>query len=409
VTRFALTGGLFLAEDAAGFRPGTLHCADGVIVAFDQEPAGGDEAEIALGGQYVLPGLIDSHYHLVSRSAEIVDDRLVAQSMLEAVINAEDCIASGVTTVRDCGARHEGIYALQAAIAAGAIVGPEAFTAGQNPTGDAAPRHWRNVFAQGPEAIRAAVRGQVEAGAQWIKVILAHAFDPFDWAAVTPFMDDAEIAAAVDEAHRLGVQIGAHCEGWEVAERGIDLGLDSLDHAPLLSDRAVAGLKDRDLTYTPTVWAFGADAGIDVSALPTERQVQLTHWQDEHRASVRRALAAGVRITAGSDAHAAVTGPGVLLNEMKALLGCGLSTAQVLAAATVNGAELLGQGKQLGVLRPGARADLIGLDGDPFTSLEELRRPAWVRKDGELRYERGRGAIPATDRRGDGAVVARWV
>jgi imidazolonepropionase-like amidohydrolase len=408
MSALAFAGGLVLTPDAAGFHRATVHVLDGRITAVDNAAAGPDETIVDATGQYLLPGLIDSHYHLVSRSEEVLDVPTIAGSMLESVINAEDCIASGVTTVRDCGCRHEGIYTLQSAIAAGAVVGPDFITAGRNPTGESAPRHWRNVFAAGPDGMRAAVRSQVEAGAGWIKVILAHAFDPYDWADVTVFMTDAEIAAAVDEAHRLGVRIGAHCEGWDVAERGVRLGLDSLDHAPLLSDTAVTGMRDRGLTYTPTVWAFSTDAGVDLELLTEKDRVRVEQWRAEHRASVQRAYAAGVPIAAGSDSASAVTGRGVLLNELLALRECGLPTRAVLAAATVRGAAVMDRAGEVGALQPGFHADLLVVADDPFQNLGTLREPIAVWKGGTARYSRAKGILPNPERRLDAAVVARW-
>ena len=409
MTAYAFTGGQVLSAHGERFVPATLHVLDSVISAIDGESAGVGEIEVDVTGRYVLPGLIDSHFHLVSRSDVTMDDRAIAGSMIEGVINAEDCIASGVTSVRDCGCRHEGIYTLQAAIAPGAVVGPDAVTAGRNPTGPTAPAHWRNIVGDGPDEIRGAVREQVAAGAGWVKIILAHAFDPLDWGTVTEFMSDAEVSAAIDEAHSLGVRIGAHCEGWDVAERGIRLGLDSLDHAPLLSEKAIEMMRARGMIYTPTVWAFSTDAGVDLDALDEGDLMRLTDWRSEHHASVRRAFETGVPIAAGSDSASAVTGRGVLLNEMLALIDCGLPTNAVLAAATRVGAANLGREDEIGRLAPGFRADLLVVDQNPLADLEALRHPLMVWKGGVLRFTRGAGILTDEVRQLDDAVVARWL
>ncbi len=408
MSRVALTGAKVLTDDGIALRSATVHIADGLISAVDELPAAADETEVELTGHYLVPGLIDAHYHLVSRSGLTMNDREISGSMIEGVINAEDCIASGVTSVRDCGCRHEGIYTLQAAIAVDAVVGPDAITAGRNPTGSGAPGHWRNIVGDRPDAIRAAVREQVEAGAGWIKLILAHAFDPLDWASVSEFMDDGEVAAAIDEAHRLGVRIGAHCEGWAVAERGIRLGLDSLDHAPLLSEAAVAGMRERGMTYTPTLWAFSTDAGLDLEALDAHDLDQLEGWRAEHRASVLRAYRAGVPIAAGSDSASAVPGRGVLQNELQALSACGLPAVAVLAAATTVAAAVMGRGSEVGTIRAGFRADLVAVDRNPLLDLEVLRDPAVVWKSGVPRFRRDIGILHETQRQLDEAVVARW-
>jgi imidazolonepropionase-like amidohydrolase len=403
--RTAITGGLVLTDGA--FEPLTVHTDGETITGVDTRPPGPDETPVDAGGLYVVPGLVDAHYHLVSRSSEHPTDQDLTESILEGVRNAEDTLASGVTTVRDCGCRTIAIYTLQAGIADGMACGPASVTAGRNPTGSAAPAHWRNVVADGPAGMRAAVRSQVEAGAGWVKLILAHAESPTAWDQVTVFMSDEEIAAAVDEAHALGVAIGAHCEGWEVAERAVRLGLDSLDHAPLLSEEAVAGMAAGAMTYTPTLWAFSDDSGIDLDALDPSDRDSVLAWREEHRASVRRALAAGVPIAAGSDSASTLTGEGVLANELASLVAAGLSPAQALEAATATGAALLGRGDRLGRIRAGFQADLVALTADPLADIGAVRSPAWVRQHGTLRFSAEHGIVPARPAVGD-AVVARW-
>lgn len=405
--RRAVTGGLVF--DGESFTPSTVHVDGERIVGVDTVAPSAAEEAVDATGLYLVPGLIDAHYHLVSRSSEHPTEHDLTESMLEGIRNAEDTLASGVTTVRDCGCRTIAIYSLQAGIRDGMACGPDSVAAGRNPTGRAAPVHWRNVVADGPAGMRAAVRSQVDAGAQWVKLILAHAESPIRWDDVTVFMSDEEIAAAVDEAHGLGDTIGAHCEGWEVAERAVRLGLDSLDHAPLLSDAAVAGMAERQMTYTPSLWAFSDDSGIDLDGLPDRERESVLGWREEHRRSVRRALAAGVPIAAGSDSASTLTGKQVLARELAALVDAGLTPRQALTAATVTGAALIGRDGTLGRIALGFQADLVALPTDPLADIDAVRTPAWVRQRGELRFVAGHGIVPpsratvAIDE-----VVARW-
>jgi imidazolonepropionase-like amidohydrolase len=340
-------------------------------------PIGG-ETRLDLAGAYVNPGLIDSHFHLISRSAAVVDDDLIALGMIEGTVNAAERIAAGVTAVRDCGCRHRGIYPLTRAINAGLVRGPRAYVAGTNPTGPDAPGHWRNVVARNADELRAVIRQQVDDGADWVKLILAHAESPTDWSAVTRYLTDDEIAAGIDEAHRLGVKIGCHCEGWDVAAIAVRSGMDALDHAPLVSDTVAAEMATRGTVYIPTVWAFSGDAGVDLDALSEADRKSLLHWQDEHRASVARAHAAGVIIAAGSDAEGSLPVRDVLVQEMLVLAECGLSPVEVLAAATRNGAGLIGHGNDLGVIKPGALADLVVVSSNPFDDLRVFADPLLV-------------------------------
>jgi imidazolonepropionase-like amidohydrolase len=355
---------------------------------------GPHDTVIDLGGSYVLPGLIDSHFHLVSRSAEEADEALVSLSMIEGVLNAATRLEAGVTAVRDCGCRHEGIHVLARAIETGLVPGPRPYVAGTNPTGPGAPAHWRNVVVRGPEALRREVRRQHENGAGWVKLILSHAENPLDWSAATPYLSEEEVAAGVDEAHRLGLKIGCHCEGWETADLAVRAGMDSLDHAPLVSSRTADEMAERGMTYVPTIWAFSGDSGLDPEALTAEQQTSLRRWQQEHRRSVERAHTAGVLIAAGSDAAGSLPAAGVLQEEMRTLGECGLSGPEVLRAATSIGAALMGREQELGLVKAGYLADIVVVDGDPLTDLSVLSSPRLVISRGLVALDRLRPGIP---------------
>jgi imidazolonepropionase-like amidohydrolase len=381
VTRLVLAEAHVLDPGGTHFDPSFIVVEDGRITGRGTgaapAPVGG-EVRLDLAGAYVIPGLIDSHFHLISRSAALVDDDLIALGMIEGTVNATERIAAGVTAVRDCGCRHRGIYSLSRAINAGLVPGPRAYVAGTNPTGPAAPGHWRNVVARDADELRTVIRQQVDDGADWVKLILSHAEDPTDWSAVTRYLTDDDIAAGIDEAHRLGVKIGCHCEGWEVAAVAVRAGMDALDHAPLVSDLVAAEMAARGTVYIPTVWAFSDDAGVDLDALREDERKSLLYWQDEHRASVARAHAAGVIIAAGSDAEGSLPARDVLVQEMLVLAECGLSPVEVLAAATRNGAGLIGHGNDLATIKPGALADLAVVASNPFDDLRVLADPLLV-------------------------------
>jgi imidazolonepropionase-like amidohydrolase len=417
VTRLVLTNAHVL--DPAGLRftaGGYVIVDDGRIIGVGTGAAPtalADETRVDLGGAFIAPGLIDSHFHLISRSAAVVDDELIESGMLEGTVNAAERLAAGVTAVRDCGCRHGGIHALTRAIESGLVRGPRAYVAGTNPTGPAAPGHWRNVVARDAQELRSVIREQVELGADWVKLILAHAESPTEWSAVTRYLSDDEIAAGVDEAHRLGVKIGCHCEGWEVAAVAVRAGMDVLDHAALLSREVADEMAVRGTAYVPTVWAFSDDTGVDLDELPELERKSLQHWQDEHRASVRRAHAAGVVIAAGSDAEGSLPERNVLVEELRVLAECGLSPAEVLAAATRNGAGLIGHGDDLGMIRSGALADLIVLAASPFDDLGVLSKPLLVVSRGEVVRDRRAPSLVGDELppRARESVVstARWV
>jgi imidazolonepropionase-like amidohydrolase len=404
--RLILTGGRVLDPAGTRFLSDTdIVIEDGRIAsveAADAERVAGDVVQ-ELDGGHVIPGLIDAHFHLVSRSAAELDTALIAGSMIEGVVNAASVLAAGVTTVRDCGCRHRGIHELTQAV--GSLVpGPRIFAAGLNPTGRNAPRHWRNVAVRGPEEMRAAVAAELEAGATFIKLVIAHAERATDWGHVTQYLSEAEVRAAVEEAHARGALVGGHIEGAQVAEMAVRAGLDVLDHSPLLTDATVALMAERGTAYVPTLWAFSDDSGVDLDRLSPAQQEAVHHWREQHRMSIRRAYAAGVRIAAGSDAAGATPSGTVLLDELDSLARCGLDETALLAAATSAAAAVLDQAGALGTIVPGANADLVVLRGDPLVDITVLREPALVISRGELMRDPWR---PSPERL-VGAVTARW-
>ncbi|HTP58135.1 MAG TPA: amidohydrolase family protein [Spirochaetia bacterium] len=382
-------------------RPGTM-TPDGVT----------HDLVVDARGKHILPGLIDAHFHLVSRSAAVVDDRLISSGMIEGVVNARERLEGGVTTVRDAGCRHHGIHELAAAIAAGLIPGPRAFVAGRNPAGPGAPGHWRNAPVTSADELRTAVRAELAMGAHWVKFILSHAEDPAQWARVTTFFSAEELRAGIEEAHAHGARTGVHCEGYEPAALAVRCGIDALDHAPQLDAATADLMAARGVHYVPTLWAFTADCGIDLESLSTERADAVRRGQEEHRASVRRALRAGVTIAAGTDAAGSLPPRDVLVHEMKALADAGLTTAEALRAATVHAAQVLGQEARLGEIEPGMAADLVIVDGDPLRDLSALVRPLLVVSRGRIvvdNWSPGRSRVaPETVPGATASVTGRW-
>lgn len=385
--RLVLRGGRLLAPDAGSFIAGrALVIEDGRIidaVADGAAPsAWGDATVIDLDGRWIVPGLVDAHCHLISPSAEVVDDELIARGTIEGVTIAGRLVAAGVTSVRDPGCRHRGIYALRAAIDAGMVPGPRVYASGPNVTGAAAPRAWRNVIGDGPADMRRLVRAEAEAGAQWIKLVVSQVGSRVRWKRTVWFMTREEIAAAVDEAHRCGLRVGCHCEGREAAEAVIAAGVDCIDHGTDLDDSQIARMVAAGIDYVPTTWAYSTRRMIEEGNFASElAELHGERVQRRHRDAVARAAAAGVRIAAGSDAGRAA--PGDLLAELRTLAACGLGPAALLRAATVDGAAVAA-GPDRGTIAPGQQADLVALDGDPLDDIDSLGRVALVVQGGRV-------------------------
>jgi imidazolonepropionase-like amidohydrolase len=388
--RTIIFGGPIFDSVNARFNDGQMIVIeDERIVAVERaggRPENGDARVIDVNGRCVIPGLIDSHFHLMSRSAEDADADLITTSTIDGILSARRTIEAGVTTVRDPGCKHRGIYRLRSEIAAGRIPGPRTFAAGPNVVGSGAPVDWRNVFADGTDAVRKTVRLERLAGADFIKLVLSHTTASSRWQVCLRYMTDEEIAAAVSEAHALGARTGCHCEGLPAARGAVAAGMDVIDHGLSLDEKLVGEMVERGTFYVPTLWAFSAKTHLEYAK--TIREDQIPDYEERisgrHRESVQMAHAAGVLIGAGSDPIHWIPARDVLVKELEALVAAGLSVTEALVAATLNGAVIIGVEDTLGSLDSGKTADVVVVEGDPRTDLRALARPALVLKSGEV-------------------------
>jgi imidazolonepropionase-like amidohydrolase len=359
------------------------------IASASQVPAETDATVIDVAGAHIVPGLIDSHYHLISRSGAVSDDMLVARGVVDGMCTARRVIEAGVTTVRDPGCKHRGIYAFRDEISEGRVLGPRAFVAGPNIVGNGAPVDWRNRFADGEEAVRHAVRTELRAGADFIKLVLAHTTASSGWQTCLRYMTDAEITVAVSEAHLLDARVGCHCEGIPAATAAIQAGMDVIDHGLAIDEALAARMANQGTFYVPTLWAFATSTQRDIGKTISDEDAPVYERQiaKVHRESVQRAMAAGVKIAAGSDPVHWIPARDVLICELEALMCAGMSSADAIRAATHVAADALGRSHEFGSLRAGLFADLVAVDGDPLSDIRALGRPLLVIKQGTVQVD----------------------
>ena len=385
-TRFVL-GGPILDSGARAFVDDHMVVIDGGrfvgIQPVSQLPS--DAAQVTdVAGAHILPGLIDAHTHLMSRSGVEADANLITTSTIDGVIMAKRQIESGVTSLRDPGCKHRGIHRFRDEIASGRIVGPRAYTAGPNIVGSGAPVDWRNHFVDGIDDVRKAVREEIKSGADLVKLVLSHTTADSDWNTCLRYLNDEEIATAVAEAHLLGTRVGCHCEGLPAARAAVNAGIDVIDHGLALDDALVAQMAEQGTYYVPTLWAFSTNTHLHVGKTITEDRAALYEEKiaGPHRESVQRAMAAGVRIAAGTDPVHWIPARDAMVCELEALVAAGMAPIDALLAATQGSADAIGD-PTIGSIRPGNRADLAVFDGDPLRDLRALARPRLVMKDGE--------------------------
>ncbi|GAA0986721.1 amidohydrolase family protein [Acrocarpospora macrocephala] len=357
----------------------------------------GDEV-IDLGDRTLLPGFLDVHMHLTGLRSYAEERQLPDREIL-AVRAAQDCralLSAGFTTVRDCGSAIA--LNLRGLVADGTIPGPRIYAAGPAicQTGGHADAHHLplavaraqpdSLIADGPWACRQAVREAIRAGADFIKIcttggVSSERDHPND-AHFTP----EEIAAIVEEAHRLGRRVASHAQGRAGVLAAVRAGVDSIEHGYYLDEECVAEMAARGTFYVPTfdLRTFFQRTIEGGHGLPEWR----TRKQREAIAAMGRSLLlaheAGVLIATGSDYYGPpLRAHGANADEPIALARGGLPPIEALRALTVNAATVLGVEDRAGSLAPGRWADLVAVDGDPLADIESLRAVAFVMKAGQ--------------------------
>jgi len=182
----------------------------------------------------------------------------------------------------------------------------------------------------------------------------------------------------VDEAHRRGLKVAAHTHGADAVKAAIEAGIDCIEHGFLIDDEAIELMLERGTWLVPTT--FLAD-GMDVSKSAPELQAKAAEMFPRARESVRKAIEAGVKIAVGTDAPAIPHGKNA--NELVALAGRGMSPLEVLRAATVRAAELIGVTDR-GRLAEGLLADVIGVPGNPLEDITVTQNVRFVMKGGKV-------------------------
>jgi imidazolonepropionase-like amidohydrolase len=398
VTRVLFAGGQLFDGTGAEPAPADVVVEDGRFAAVGSG-LDGDEV-VDCTGSTLLPGLFDCHVHVMINR---VDPVRIAQApfsypFYQAIGNLRATLDAGITTVRDAGGADLG---LKQAVADGLVAGPRLQIAismlsqtgghgdGWMPSGQQlpllAPHPGRPAtIADGAAEVRRVVRELVRAGADVIKVATSGGvLSPRDDPRHGHFRDE-EVAVMVAEAAAAGIWVMAHAQATEGIKVAVRNGVRSVEHGVYLDDEAISMMLDRGTWLVPTLAAPRAVLELAAAGVPFADAVLVKARMvaDVHTESVRRAIAAGVRVAMGTDSGVGAHGDN--LGEIALMVQCGMTPAAALHATTGSAAELLGMAGELGTVQPGKRADLVVIDGNPL-DVETLRdRVRAVYQDGRL-------------------------
>jgi imidazolonepropionase-like amidohydrolase len=238
-------------------------------------------------------------------------------------------------------------------------------------------------IADGEADIRKLVRFEIKNGADVIKLIASAGVLSEEESVGAPQYTEAEMVAAVDEAHMWGRRVAAHAHGAEAIKRAVLAGVTSIEHGTLIDDEGLRLMKERGTYLVPTVYA-GRYVLAEFGRLRyppniLEKARRITEEGDEH---FRRALASGVKVAFGTDAG--VLPHGQNAKQFADLVRLGMTPLDAIRSATLSASDLLGWSDRVGAVAPGLYADLIAVAGDPLQDVTELERVTFVMKGGEV-------------------------
>ena len=370
-------------------------------------------------GGTLLPGLIDTHVHLMLEGLNIVGMMMTPFSFnfYRAIEYMRRTVQAGVTSVRDAGGADLGV---KRAVEEGLVLGPRMqisiavlSTTGGHGDGWMPSGMTFNVFppypgspdgrVDGPEAVRGRVREILRAGADIIKVCsTGGVMSPTDDPTFTQFSPE-ELAVMVQEGqYRRGIKVMAHAQGAEGIKNAVRAGIHSIEHGIYLDDEAIELMLERGTYLVPTLLAPVAvlEQAETTGALPEYGVRKARAAIDAHRDSIARAYKAGVKIAMGTDAG--VMPHGTNLRELGLMCGIGMSPMEAIVATTKVAAECMGWQDRLGTVEAGKLADLALVRRDPLADIHCLADQdniAMVMMDGKVvadrRTEAARHTIPA--------------
>jgi len=398
--RTLFRGGKIFDGTGADAAPGDVVIESGSIV----DVGVGLDGDVAVDctGKTILPGLFDCHVHVMfSGNLDFVAllNQPFSYQFYEAVVNLRRTLQTGITTVRDAGGADLGV---RQAVEDGLIAGPRMKIAismlsqtgghgdgwmacGLDLSGPAHPGMpaW---IVDGPHEVRSRVRQVLRAGADQIKVaasggVLSPRSDPKR----AQFQPD-EIGEMVAEAAAAGTYVMAHAQSAEGIKNALRAGARSIEHGVFLDDQALELMAEAGAWLVPTLMAPAGvlEAAARGDRMPDQILRKSQEVLEAHRASFRRAVAAGVRIAMGTDSG--VTPHGRNLRELGLMAEAGMAPAAVLHATTLSAARLMRLDETLGSLEKGKLADIVVINGDAFDFTELQNRVSQVWKAGARVY-----------------------
>jgi imidazolonepropionase-like amidohydrolase len=351
-----------------------------------------DTEVVDFGRSVLMPGLIDSHVHLVASgkpgALTEISEKSDLEIALQGAANMAEALRAGITTVRDCGGVAEVVLALREASRSGLLPGPRIIASGAPVTTTGGHCHYFRLEAEGRTEILQAMRRMHKLDVDFFKVMVTGGGSTPGSNPSASQYSGRELTIMAEEAHRLGRKITGHAHGTEGITLAMDAGFDGLEHCSWL-DRSGAGIHydenlvkimvDRKTVICRTI------AGFERWNL---EQIKKKHPANNNFESFRKMVIAGVPIIAGTDAGIDETNFAGLCTTLETMVGLGgMDEAAVIDSATRAAAAALDCGEDLGTLEIGKIADIIAVNENPYVDIRTLRNVAAVIQNGSVVYQ----------------------
>ena len=354
----------------------------GSFEALPEMPQGTVEKDLA--GKFVMAGMTETHAHLSFADASpfAIGETLVEEATLTAVRNARLMLGSGFTSAVSFGSTYKIDVALRDAISQGSVIGPRLLAAGRDLGATASnvdSGGGLSQIADGPWALRKAVREQRKIGVDVVKIFIdGEAINKQNPPGELSFTDE-EVSAAVAEAHRRGMRVACHARSAAAVKQAVRAEVDFIGHANYLDQEAVDMLHEKkDSIFVGPAIAWEVSYLEKCESIGVTRETVIAQgYQKEIDATIEtvaKLREAGIKLVVGGDYGISIAPHGTYAKDLEYFVDLfGMSNAEAILCATKNGGLAFDPSGSVGTIEEGSLADLVIVDGDPLNDIRVLQ------------------------------------
>lgn len=378
---------ILLGEDLTLTEGKVLWVKDGVIKKIDNKLSPPTDAYVVdAKNKVLLPGLIDSHVHLMwdgsLNPVQTLKEEGYEQMIIRAVSNCQTYLNNGITTVRDVGSVDDISLHVARAVKNDLISGPNIISSGKTLTMTGGHDPFWARFVDGKEEALKGVREQIFSGAKVIKVsATGGVYGRTEGEEVgNAELNEDELAVICDEAHKFGLKVASHAIGRKGILNSINAGVDTIEHGQYLDEELIEKMNKKNIAWNPTLFVYNQIANQD--SIPKYAQKKATEIVERHVKVFKKFFYRDILIGAGSDAGSPLTPHPTLLEELLLMNKYIEDKTNILKTATVNAGKIIGE--KIGQIKEGYTADFIIVNGNPLDNLDCLKN---IEKVFRLGYE----------------------